>query len=168
MHVVMSELDIRQTDFVNIAQELLAGGRILRFQARGFSMRPSILDQDFLEIHSISQNEVSMGDILLYLSIDGRILVHRVVKKLRTERGAAWILQGDALLYPDGVVETRQIIGRVGQIERNGKRWLLHTPWQRVKGKAWVNILSMVKVVIRTGISIKCWLKLIIPPRNSP
>jgi hypothetical protein len=75
---------------------------------------------------------IHLGDILLYQYYgqtvnpdrnEGRqLLVHRVVRKKKVGDQPMLLIQGDAVLQPDGWVDPRQVLGRVSRIERAGSQ----------------------------------------------
>lgn len=101
-------LNLRRGDFVSIAQDVLGRGKILRFKANGRSMSPFI------------QN----GDVVLYCSSYGSPVIHRVI-----QRGKESIItKGDSIPNSDQPMLSKQVLGRVAAVEKNGWRIRLDTP----------------------------------------
>lgn len=114
----MAEIDLSSEQFLDLAAEILNQGSSLRFRARGVSMRPIIQDGDLLEIRPLDWGQIRRGDILLFRASPRQSLVHRVVGIQRVAGAARFLLQGDAVLQPDGWIDPMQVLGRVERIER--------------------------------------------------
>lgn len=127
-------LSLGRDDFNQIARQILSQGHTLRFRAVGVSMRPVIRDGDLLEVQPAAPDSYCKGDVLLYEQQRGSLLVHRVIAIHRENDQTALLMQGDALRLPDGLTVPAQVLGRVTQIDRNGKLTRLDSPWQRLLG----------------------------------
>jgi hypothetical protein len=159
--LMMPEIDINRIDFLSLADDILSHGHVLRFRARGLSMRPFVRDGDILVVHPWKNTNSNLGDILLYQTPpvkntgDGRIFVHRLVGKRNLAGKTAYQLQGDALIYPDALVFPERIMGRAVQVERGSRSWRLDTPGQRYFALFWVYVANLVKFIFRVGITAK-------------
>jgi signal peptidase I len=145
----MPEIDINSDQFADLAGEILASGRTLHFRARGVSMRPCIQDGDLLEIQSIREQDIRIGDILLINLARRQLLVHRVVRILIRWGQKTFLLQGDAAPKKDGYVPFDQVLGQVISIERNDKHVNLNTPLKHYLAVIYVKGLTMYKSVLR-------------------
>ncbi len=102
-----------------LAQEVLARGFCLRVKGRGGSMYPFVQTGDMLLIEPKEAAELNIGDVILYRRPSGTYVVHRLIKR----NGSATLLtKGDSLRYYDAPVPAEQVLGRVTQIEVNGRR----------------------------------------------
>lgn len=108
-------LNLKRGDFASIAQEVLGRGRILRFKAKGGSMSPFIRNGDVVEVVPF-KGKINFGDIILYHSSYGNPVVHRVIYR-NTE---SVITKGDSVSSSDHPVLSKQVLGRVAAIEKNG------------------------------------------------
>ena len=76
----------------------------------GISMNPTLSWQDLLEIRPYELESVQVGDVVLFQSREGHLVVHRVVEL--TKDGIR--TQGDNNLRDDpGLLKSEDIIGRV-------------------------------------------------------
>lgn len=106
---------------IDLAGELLARGRTVRYRARGRSMWPTILDGDRLTLAPVTE-PVRTGDVV-FLPTDDFGLAHRVVA-----RAGRWCcVKGDARVRPDGWHATPTFTARVVHIERDGRPVPLRT-----------------------------------------
>ncbi len=108
-------LNLKRGDFASIAQEVLGRGRILRFKAKGGSMSPFIRNGDVLEVLP-SKGKINLGDIILYHSSYGNSIIHRVI-----QRGKESIItKGDSVPSSDQPIFSKQVLGRVVGVEKDG------------------------------------------------
>jgi hypothetical protein len=89
-------------------------------------MVPSILPGDFVSIHRASLQDISPGEVVLFLQ-KGRLFVHRVVdrKVVATADGReelCLITRGDRLRQDDPPVSSPELLGRVVSIERDNRK----------------------------------------------
>jgi signal peptidase I len=123
--------------FVELMAELLERGACVRFQATGYSMYPAIKDGEIIKVESVEPFQIKKGDVVLYRMKNG-IIAHRVIQIERRNGGAPFfLLRGDTLERCDGVVEPRQVIGRVISVERNGYDYELNSTRARIFHKFW-------------------------------
>ena len=82
--------------------------------------------------------DVAVGDVVLYRTVDGRIIAHRVVGRLR-RKTLAWVLCPDAAPGAWERVPESDVLGRVVSMTRGGRRhqldrgawWFLGVLWAR-------------------------------------
>ncbi len=120
-------LNLKREDFVSIAQEVLSRGRALKFRAKGGSMSPFIRNGDVVQLVPV-KGKINLGDIILYRSSYGNTIVHRVVQRRRE----IVITKGDSSPSPDQPVLSKQVLGRVVAVEKNGWRIRLDSPMGRL------------------------------------
>ena len=103
---------------LDLTTELLSQGATVRFRPSGRSMYPSIREGELITVEPVAARDVQLGDIVLYRSSKG-LIAHRVVSSSRDT--LVFRLRGDASLSCDQPVAAEQILGRVVQVERNGR-----------------------------------------------
>lgn len=97
---------------------VLEKGRPFRFEARGTSMEPFIVDGDILTVVPLVGSRPRPGDVAAFVHpASGGVRVHRVVK---VEDGR-YVLKGDNALDADGALSRDQILGVVVRLERGGR-----------------------------------------------
>ena len=120
-------LNLKRDDFASITQEVLSRGRALRFRAKGGSMSPFIQNGDVLEVVPV-KGKINLGDIVLYCSSHGNPIVHRVIR-----RGKESVTtKGDSVSSSDQPLLSKQVLGRVVAVEKNGWRIRLDRPMVRL------------------------------------
>jgi len=95
----------------------------MRFQARGQSMKPNVLNGDTVEVAPISVGQPQRGDIVLARGRAG-FRLHRIVGW--EEVTGRIVTRGDAGQQNDEPTEI--VLGKVIAIERNGKKILFGAP----------------------------------------
>jgi signal peptidase len=123
------------TTFAELSVTLLRAGKSIRFRARGTSMHPLVRDGDVLLVRPVDARAVRVGDIVLCDSEPGRVVVHRVVRRLGALAGHSFVLQGDRAARPDGLVPEALVYGRLVAIERGGARVAVDGPVMRMLGR---------------------------------
>ena len=102
-----------------LSRAVLERGAAFRFRAMGGSMYPMIENGDVLTVVPLGRRAVSPGDVVEFLQPGhGGLRVHRVVGR----RNGACLIQGDGLTEPDGWIPRENILGRVTEITRQGRR----------------------------------------------
>jgi len=124
-------LNLRREDFASITEEVLGRGRAVRFRANGGSMSPFIRNGDIVEVVPV-KGKIDIGDVVLYRSSYGNPVVHRVI-----QRGKESIItKGDSSFSSDQPLLSKQVLGRVAVVEKNGWHIRLDRPMVRL-----INIL---------------------------
>lgn len=120
--------------FAELSAEILRAGKALRFRAPGVSMLPLVRDGDVLLVRPVHPAAVRVGDLVLCSSEAGRIVVHRVVRRLAGPDARSFTVQGDAAARADGAIPEAQVYGRVVAIERGAAHIDLDRPVMRTLG----------------------------------
>ncbi len=123
------------TQFLALCEAVLTDGNSVRFRARGHSMHPQIRDGDEVQIAPLPEDDVRVGDILLYRSQLETVVVHRVIG-VRTVEGQVYFrLKGDLALHVENV-PSAAVLGKVIRIERKDRGWSTETPRARAVARA--------------------------------
>lgn len=110
-----------------LAEEVVRTFGEVRLRVFGTSMAPAMLPGDLVTIRRAAPEEVSAGDVVLFLK-DGRLFVHRVVSHkvtapARNDYGEAHLItRGDRLRHNDPPVSSQELLGRVVCVERDDRR----------------------------------------------
>jgi signal peptidase I len=109
-----------------LAEEIVRNFGQVRLRVFGTSMVPSILPGDLVSVERIEMENVSPGEVVLFLQ-SGRLFVHRVEgRSAIAGEGLPVELQvitrGDRLLHPDPPVSRTELLGRVVELERDGRK----------------------------------------------
>jgi signal peptidase len=105
--------------FSSLCADLLRDGTAVRFTATGSSMWPTIRDGDVITVVPARASELAVGDVVLYETPRG-LTAHRVIRRVQ-DAGESLRVRGDTPGSTDEVVGRRQLLGRVGAVERDGR-----------------------------------------------
>ena len=122
----------RAEDAPRIANALKSRGRV-SLRVHGTSMLPWVRPKDIALIRKTTAENVRCGDIVLFRR-ENSLFVHRIVKRRGTLEDAQLYSKGDAHPTSDGVVQKRELLGRVVRIYRDGRRIDLDAPSQLALG----------------------------------
>lgn len=112
--------------------EILKSSGQAKLAVTGASMLPAIWPGDILEVHRQSAAEISPGDVVLFARRGG-FAAHRVVEKVGGPERTLLITRGDALRAPDSPISPEELLGRVTDVLRGGRRLEPRlTRWGRV------------------------------------
>jgi signal peptidase I len=109
-----------------LTEEVVRTFGVVRLRVFGTSMVPSILPGDLVSIHRASLNDISPGEVVLFLQ-RGRLFVHRVVDRRMAATADSpdepcLITRGDRLRHDDPPVSSPELLGRVVSIERDNRK----------------------------------------------
>jgi signal peptidase I len=121
--------------FGTLIEDGLASGSAVRFRAEGISMYPTIRDGEMITVVAISADEVNRGDILLCRH-GRRLLAHRVVALTRSAGRGIFELRGDAKASSDSIVGAGEVVGKVIDVYRKGRRISLGGRAARLRRRA--------------------------------
>ena len=153
-----STLWIEHRELAELVREVLSRGQRFQFQAYGQSMWPFIHPGDRLLIEPLRSKPPRVGDVVLYQTVHGSLVAHRVVRALpptpalpRQGGGSRECLhlRGDRLWAPLEPVHPRQLLGRVAAIERDHQQISLTATQQRLQALAWLALRPVLRMVRR-------------------
>lgn len=133
---ITGSLPCTSGEFARISADILRAGSGLRFRAHGASMHPLVRDGDILSVQPVDAATVRLGDVVLCGREADRIVVHRVIRVVGGRGERRFLVQGDAVPHPDGLIPAGDVYGRVAAIERGGATMNLDAPALRMLGIA--------------------------------
>ncbi len=119
-------MDVNRADFLELSQELLDRGGLLRFQAHGNSMYPLIKNGNIIVVEPRNGNTVNIGDVIFYRRPDGSVTAHRLIKINEKRDSKALMTKGDSLGNFDPPVVGEQVMGKVILIESHKRKLRLN------------------------------------------
>ena len=89
----------------------IVNGQVVRMSIRGMSMRPHLVECDWIEV--VGRRTYWPGDVLVFRVASDRFVAHRLLGYRR--HSAAWsaITKGDALATPDSPIALHDVVGKV-------------------------------------------------------
>ena len=113
-----------RTDTLKLYEDILNSGSCLRTKVTGRSMSPFLVGGEIVTIKKSSYASLWIGDLIFIKSRDTSPLLHRIVRKQRTDHGLLFQTKGDGVLSADNMISEIHIMGkvcRVEQVRRNGE-----------------------------------------------
>ena len=90
---------------------------------RGHSMYPFFLDGDLVVISREDINKIELGDIIVYRTLEGKMIIHRVIGKRKIAGNIALTVKGDNNPLPDIPPITKsKLVGKVNEIRVSSGR----------------------------------------------
>ena len=108
-----------QPDILRLFEDILHNGTGLRVRVTGRSMAPFLRGGEIVTIKKVAYASLRIGDLIFFKGRNTSPLLHRIVKKQRTENGLVFQTKGDAVLGVDAPVSGHDILGKVCIIEKN-------------------------------------------------
>jgi len=99
-------------------QEILNRGLILRVKATGRSMSPFLAGGEILTIRKVPGAHLYPGDLIFFKTVNGSLLLHRIMKKKFNSSSYVLQTKGDALIALDEPVTEHDIFGKACRIEK--------------------------------------------------
>jgi ribosomal protein S18 acetylase RimI-like enzyme len=125
---------LNNSDLLKLSREFLEKGTSIRFQAKGWSMRPFIRDGDFITVSPIENSSIRIGDVVFYSTAENNVIVHRIINKYGKDGNMNLLIKGDAGFGPPERVNSQDVLGKVVAIKRNGRERNLDTKFYRIIG----------------------------------
>jgi signal peptidase I len=107
--------------FIMLKKKVQSEG-FIDLPAYGNSMFPLIRKGDLCRFTFSYPSKLKKGDIVLYHSVTGQLVAHRLSNAKELHGNPVFILKGDSNLGFDQPVEEQQIIGVLAYIQKGDKR----------------------------------------------
>ena len=112
------EVHISSKDLSELLASVLERQASFRFMAKGWSMSPFIKDGDIITISNLSGSIVSFGKPVAFICTHvKKLVVHRIIGR----NDGYYLIKGDRVFKPDGLIPRENILGVVTRVEREGR-----------------------------------------------
>ena len=101
-----------------LVRELLSEGRSVSIEVDGHSMTPFIRRGDLVTVRPRRDSRPSRGDVLLFVPDSRRFIIHRHVGWVK----GRVVPRGDCAPASDAPIPLEDVLGKVTQVERQGRR----------------------------------------------
>jgi signal peptidase I len=108
-------------EFAGLCAEILSRGASVRFKARGFSMKPFIMDGDLILVVPIPAAQLRRGDVVLYSGEAGALRAHRIISLTGRGDNKVFGIRGDSSAGPLEQVTSDRVLGRVILAAQRGR-----------------------------------------------
>ena len=148
---------LRDADLLELSKDIFRKGKSIRFQAKGWSMRPFIRDGDFIVVSPIENSSIKTGDVVFCITTENKVIVHRVIKKYKKDKDnrITMLIKGDATFSSPEKVEMQDVLGKVVAVERNGQKKRLDTKFYQIKGLLFAGISPFSQWIYSIGSVVK-------------
>jgi len=106
---------------LKLSRDILKKGKSIRFQAKGWSMRPFIRDGDFIVVSPVKNSSIRKGDVVFYFNAENKIIVHRIIRKYKKNDRITVLIKADASFGSPEKVDIQNVLGKAIAIEKNGR-----------------------------------------------
>lgn len=155
----MKEEDIRVKNTVLSGAELTekledwfrSGSGPFPLTVTGHSMTPFIAPGRDTAFLSPFDGTAKKGDILLFVSVQGRLLLHRVKKT----DGKRIVTAGDAFSHCDEGTDASHVLAVCRRVKRKGKIYDEKSLYWRFFSEIWISVLPLRKPILRGCAALK-------------
>ncbi|MBI4470438.1 MAG: signal peptidase I [Acidobacteria bacterium] len=88
----------------------------------GSSMKPAIEDGDLITIVPVRPNSSRAGDVVVFTTESGTLLVHRIVRLIKREGQVSAIARGDNSQSPDPPFPSVRILGQAVSVQKRSSK----------------------------------------------
>lgn len=152
---VKNPILLNSSDLLKLSREFLERGTSIRFQAKGWSMRPFIRDGDFITVSPIASSSIRIGDVIFYSTAEDKVIVHRVVNKYEKDGRMTMLIKGDACFGAPEKVDAQNVLGKVVAINRNERERKLNTKLYRIIGLLFAGLSPFNRWIYPIGSRVK-------------
>jgi signal peptidase len=114
----MDEITLKNL-IIDIKKEVLKKGFILTLPTVGMSMFPFIRNKDKVVVVDCHKETLKCGDLILFQS-DGNntTVVHRLMRRIKSNDGYLLITKGDARIRYDMPINSGMVIGKIAKVKK--------------------------------------------------
>src|SRR5712691_8974527 len=98
--------------YIEVLRTWLMTGRSVRLPLSGHSMRPSVDAGAWLAVATRAPGALAVGDLIVYED-GGRLVCHRVLRRLRRPDGLHFLTKGDGVSLASGWISASAVLGCV-------------------------------------------------------
>jgi signal peptidase len=114
----------------------------------GYSMFPSIRPGDVCQFRPVVQEQLMIGDVLLFVNEEGKLIGHRLIRITGSEAGMIFECKGDTNNYPDLTVTSDRMLGKLAMIRRvNSKGKSITIPANHYLFSAWGKVMLRLPIL---------------------
>ena len=145
---------ISATELFENIRQLLHEGYLATFTVTGNSMWPLLgHSRDQVVLESCVGKPLKRGDIVLFMPVEGRYLLHRIdwVSKDRFRT------TGDGNCFRDGTFNRDCVVGRVVTLVRKGKKISCKNRLYRLSSRIWMTLFWARPVLLKVLRKLAMW-----------
>lgn len=139
-------------ELIPIIETAITDNGVFPLTVTGSSMTPTLYgSRDIVHLVSPDYKAPEKYDIILFKRTDGRIVLHRIIKKLPDNR---FLINGDSQSWTEEITAT-QIIAVTKSYSRNGKTILCNTTPYKLKSALWCSTRAFRPLIFKLSSFLK-------------
>lgn len=139
-------------ELIPIIEATITDNGIFPLTVTGSSMTPTLYgNRDIVHLISPDYKAPEKYDIILFKRTDGRIVLHRIIKKLPDNR---FLINGDSQSWTEEITAT-QIIAVTKSYNRNGKTIHCNTTLYKLKSALWCSTRNFRPLIFKVSSTLK-------------
>ena len=92
-------------------------------------MYPFIRNRDYITISPLTSGYPKLGDVVAFIQPETRkLIVHRIIENKENH----YLIKGDNMPVPDGLIPKANILGSVTSVDKDGKLIRLGSGFERI------------------------------------
>jgi len=125
-------------------ETLLREGKTVSISPRGYSMYPLLIPgTDRVVIEPLSGKRLKTGDIALFRRKESKLVLHRIVRKEKSDVGFSYWFCGDNQKEIEGPVSETDICGVVTFIEKKKMKFSVRNPLYVLSVFVWLVLMPL-------------------------
>lgn len=116
---MQTNINIPVAEMLPLIKEKIENGGIAEMTVTGDSMLPLLIDR-VSSVRLIKPERLKRGDIVLFQRSNGALVLHRIIRI----RDGKYDIIGDNQKLLERAVGSDQIIAKISEYNRTGKRWV--------------------------------------------
>ncbi|RAP77473.1 signal peptidase I [Paenibacillus montanisoli] len=149
---------MREAADLRMLQTLIKKKGYVELPSSGNSMYPIISQGNICRIIAVEPNEISRGDIVLFVSSFQALIGHRLLQVVQRGEEMLYIFKGDANPHSDEPVKFDRIVGKLIEVRKSHIRF--HSKhWVFLLWKKMILAAPSISILFRAFLKIKRALK---------
>jgi signal peptidase I len=108
-----------RSDLLGLFEAVLKTGADMRVRVTGRSMAPFLRGGEVITIKKVHPSDLRKGDIILFKNQYGLPVVHRIVRKIKSNSEMILQTKGDSITIPDESIHHADVLGKAIKIEKD-------------------------------------------------
>jgi len=122
--------EILKNELLSMTATLLGDNRTLGLKMQGFSMFPTLKEDDYGYIESCSSESLTKGDLVVFRH-NNTLVAHRLIDIKEINGAKIFIAKGDKNYHNDAPFTEKELVGKIISFKRNDKLKNTNSPFMR-------------------------------------
>jgi len=124
--------EILKNELLSMTATLLGDNRTLGLKMQGFSMFPTLKEDDYGYIESCSSESLTKGDLVVFRH-NNTLVAHRLIDIKEINGAKIFIAKGDKNYHNDAPFTEKELVGKIISFKRNDKLKNTNSPFMRMQ-----------------------------------